>query len=558
MYVITVKNGSHSAVIHDRDPESLQKLPAAAFTEEVNAVANMQFTICPQNAGYSFLKPMSTYIEVYNTVTGKVDFEGRLLDSTGIMQKNGQITQKWSAEGLLGFLMDSVQDYRSYKNTDVPEFLESVLAFHNSITEESKHIFLGECDIHDTSGKTTAYRKTLEEIRENLISRLGGEIRIRRHTDGRLYLDYMKKLGKNSTARITLGRNLQEMEAASDPTGIITRLIPLGAQLNDDTAERLTIASVHGGCIYLDDPDALAALGTQQCAVQIWEDVTEPENLKKKAQTFLHQNNAVRHRYKLTAIDLSLIGLDIESFSLWNSYLTENRLMGISEWLRLIKRNVNIIEPLKSTMEFGDTTEPLTAQSNRTYSYITGQLPKMEMAVLSKAQNKASRLIREATSGKIVMDNTAGELLIMTGTDKAASGTRIWKFSAAGWQESIGGYEGPFRTIASMGSGMTADFLQGGTLTDIPVSVTSPETGKQSCLQAEGLWVFHDRTDHTGQRCTVTSEGLSVYGKDGSLYTSIADGTLKTAAVSYLEGGKWTDLAETIREIKERLEALGG
>lgn len=498
MYRITVKNGGQNIVIHDSDPDSLQKLASGSIDDEINAVPQMTFSIFPQNAGFTSLRSMTTEIEVYNTVMQRPEFEGYLWKPTGTMKKSGAISYKWTAEGYMGFLMDSVQDYHTYKDTDVPDFLTAVLAAHNAMTESRKHIFLGECDIHDTGSKTTAYRRTLEEIRELLVNRLGGEIRIRK-TGGKLYLDYLRHYGKNSATKIELAKNLQEIEVTQDPANIITRLIPLGKKLNDETAERLTIASVNNGCIWIDDQEAYAEYGTYQCATYEWDDVTVASHLMQKAQEFLQQNNTRKRYFKLTALDLALIGLDAESFTVGDSYKTENTLMRVNEWLRCTKRHINICEPTRSTLEIGEKTESLTVKANRTYHYVTYEIPKVENDVLNRAHDRASAMLGLAGNSYLEFNEDAGELLIMNSRDKYGETTRVWRYNANGWGVSNTGYNGTYTMAATFDNGFVADFITAGVLTGIEI-----RNG--------------DDTFHVGTDGTVTASAINITG--GSIQIS--------------------------------------
>ena len=517
MYLVKITNDTESIVIHDTDPDSLQKLASGSISEEINVIPEFIFSIFPQVVGYDELHPLTTIVEVYNTKTCQNDFEGRLLKPTGSMKKDGKIAYKWKCEGFMAYLMDTVQDYHHYENTDVPDFLQALLDAHNAMTEESKHIYLGLCDIHDTSSKTTAYRRTLEEIRELLINRLGGEIRIRRF-EGKLYLDYLTHYGKNSTTKIELERNLQEIEVSTDVSNIITRLVPLGYQLNDETAERLTIADVNDGCIWIDDTDAMERYGTCLCAVQIWDDVTLPENLKTKGMDFMRQNNFVKKHFKLTALDLSLNGLDVEGFTLGDSYETKNPLMNIDDWLRVVKRNINVCEPVKSTMEVGDKTETFTVKSNRSYSYVTYEIPKIQNDILAKTQERASAMITQATKGIIELDEENGELLILTSRDKYAETTRVWRYNTSGWGVSNNGYNGEYKMAATFDNGFNAEFITAGVLTGIEIR--------------NGDDTFHVSTDGT-----VTASAINITGGSIDITTDSA-----STDVIQLNYGTWSCL----------------
>lgn len=464
MHIVTIQNGTESVIIHDNQPSSLQKLASGSFTDEINVVPTGNFAIYPQNAGYDKLHPLTTLISVYDTVHEKYIFEGRLLKPTGSMKKSGQIATKWSCEGFMAYLQDSVQTYQPYENTDVPDFLQALLDKHNALVEPEKYIYLGQCDIHDTSHKTTAYRRTLEEIRENLIARLGGELRVYK-SGGKLYLDYVTQYGHRSDTKIQLERNLQELEVTTDPTNIITRLIPLGCKRNEETAERLTIESVNDGCVYLDDAQAIQEHGIQ-CAVYEWDDVTLPEHLKQKGLEYLRQNHHIKKHFKITALDLSIIGLDTESFTVGDSYKTENSLMQIDDWLRVIKRTTDICEPQKSNMEIGEKRETISQMTNRSYSYVVYEMPKQRNEILQSAKNQASAMITQATKGYILIDNEHGELLITDAPIKEDA-VKIWRFNSSGLGYSSTGYSGEYGIAILKDGGIIADRITSGIITGI-------------------------------------------------------------------------------------------
>lgn len=522
MYTVKATTGGTSVLLHDLDPNSLQKLASGSFEDEINVVPQMTFAVYPQNAAYSTLRPLLTEIEVYNTVLGRVEFEGYLRQQTGTMKRSGAIAAKWTADGFMGFLMETVQDYHVYEDTDVPDFLTALLDAHNAMTEPRKHIFLGQCDIHDTSSKTTAYRRTLEEIRALLVDRLGGEIRVRR-TNGRLYLDYLSQYGKRSEVKIALAQSMQEIEVSTDPTHIITRLVPLGAQLNDETAERLTIASVNSGCIWIDDDDAFAAYGTYQCAVQMWDDVTLPENLLTRARAYLRQNNVRRRHYALTALDLSSIGLAVEGFTVGDSYKTENALMDIDDWLRCVRRHVDILDPVRSTMEIGARTETLTVQANRTYSYVTYEVPKIRSDVLTKAQDRATAMLGLAGDSFLEFNTDTGEILIMDSRDKDGETTRVWRYNANGWGVSHTGYAGPYTMAATFDDGFTADFITTGTLRSI--EIVNGQTG-----------AFHVDSSGNVTASSMTISGGTINNGNGT-FTVSPDGTVSASAIT-ITGGR--------------------
>ena len=65
------------------------------------------------------------------------------------------------------------------------------------------------------------------------------------------------------------------------------------------------------------------------------------------------ENNKVKNKYKINALDLSVIGIEIEEFEVGNIYRVINPIMNIDEYLRVIEKNIILNSPQKSSLIFG-------------------------------------------------------------------------------------------------------------------------------------------------------------------------------------------------------------
>ena len=201
------------------------------------------------------------------------------------------------------------------------------------------------------------YGKTLNTLKDDLLDKLGGELRVR-YEGGVRYLDYLTEIGEKKETVIQLAKNLVTIEQERDPSEIISRLIPLGAKLSDDTEERLTISDVNDGNIYIDDDEAIKEFGII-CATKTWDDVTLSTNLIRKGKEFQKENNRIKKSHKIDAVDLALIGLDLDTFEVGNYYPVVNPLMDINEELRVISKTIIIESPECSSLEIGDKFEDI-------------------------------------------------------------------------------------------------------------------------------------------------------------------------------------------------------
>lgn len=379
MYDVTITNGNFKRLIHDhRGASNAQKLPTGSIVDAVNSISSFTFSIYPNNAGYNDLKARSTLVTVRNTKRSRDDFVGRVLQVNPSMDSSGMVLKQVICEDRLGFLHDSVQPYAEVKHyegdenrTGIEEFLDVLLANHNDQVEEYKRIYRGTVTVQpfessDGVTKGLNWENTYDAIKGKLLDSFGGFIRLR-ETAGVLYLDYLESVGETRSTKIKVGRNMRSASKEIDPSGIVTRLVPLGHKLTmlDDegeeveTEERLTIASINDGLDYILASEYETQFGIRYGTV-IYDDVTDPTNLLRKGTEWLAANNGLATSHAIDALDLSLLDLDIDDFKLYDSYPVENPAIGIDDTLQIVKKTTNIVEPHNSSFEMGDTVKLLS------------------------------------------------------------------------------------------------------------------------------------------------------------------------------------------------------
>lgn len=473
MFTISAINGSIATIIHTNDHDSLHRLSAGKFAHEVNAIPAFTFNIPAFNPAYSDLHDRTTIISIHNDKTGEIDFEGPLIHSAEGVTSGGKVYKSCSCEGYLTYLNDSIQQYHHYESTTVAEFITALLDYHNSVTPAEKHITLGTCDFSgdNTNSKTTSYRSTLEEIKINLIDRIGGEMQIRK-VNGALVLDFVHKIGVKSDTTIELAKNIVELSVDTDTSNIVTRLVPLGAQLNDETSERLTISEVNDGKPYIDDTAAIAQYGIIM-STQVFDDITVASNLKQRGQEYLANNNRIKKGYAAQVLDLSLLEQQLNNSQLCiragNTYHFKHDIINLDDDLRVMKCSVDIFKPYKPDVQIGDKAETITSIATQTASLIEYKLPKQRSDILQAATARTTAMLNTATKGYIFIDNDNGELLIMD-TPSKNTATKVWRWNSAGFAYSNQGYgEGYFVGLTSDG-GIIANAITSGTLTGLEIS----------------------------------------------------------------------------------------
>lgn len=361
MYIVKLKNGNQTFEIYG----DKEKLKSGSIVKGINSIDSFSFVILPSNIGYNLIRDLQTLVTVYNTNKNSYEYFGRVLYSRNSMSESGEIEKEVICESYIGFLCDSQQPYVVEQNWTVSGLLEHIINQHNSQVEDYKQFTIGEVTVTDANDNLylgIQRDNTWKTLQDKLINTLGGEFRIR-VVEGVTYLDYLVKIGSQLTTAIELSRNMKSISREDDPSSYISRLIPLGCKLKDDegndTEERLDITSVNNGLNYIESAEAVEAFGIKYGYVT-YDDVTLASNLLAKGQAYLAENNKVQVKYSITALDLSLLGLDINDFDIYNYYPIKNSLLGIDDVARVIKKTVDIVEEVKSSIEVGDNFKTLS------------------------------------------------------------------------------------------------------------------------------------------------------------------------------------------------------
>jgi hypothetical protein len=363
LYKVTIVNDGYETVVHDPNVNKI-KLASGIIKNEINLIDSFNLELHMDNPGFGKMRPFKTFIKVFNLKTGNYEFEGRILSPSESMENTGLVSASYLCEGELGYLHDSMQRHFEFRGTPI-ELLKKLLDYHNSQVETYKHFKVGYVTVTNATNNLYLYlsaeKNTFETIKEKLIDNLGGELQIRK-VDGVRYLDYLVSVGIEQDTEIRIAKNLINMSRDVDPTEIVTRLTPLGARIKSSTTEvsapRLTIESINNGVPYIDDKALIAEFGIQSRSVT-WDDVTLPENLLSRGYKWLASQKTSRNQYKISALDLSLIGLDLHSFEIGCSYPLSNPIMGINERLRIVGKSLNINSPQDANLTVGDKYKTL-------------------------------------------------------------------------------------------------------------------------------------------------------------------------------------------------------
>ena len=432
MYIVKIYNNGIPKEIHGES----QKLKSGKVVKGINVIDSFSFTMLPSNAGFNLLHEKKTLVSVYNTNKKRYEFWGRVLYSNPSMSEDGKIQKEVVCESYFGFFFDSEQHYVTEKNWTVRGLLEYLITEHNAQVEEYKHFTIGEVTVEDPNDNLFCgiqRKNTWETIKEKLLNVLGGEIRFRVVNEV-IYLDYLKEIGETKVTAIKLSRNMKAITKEKDPSSFVSRLRPLGCKLTKEetvtdeegnettqtveTEERLDITSVNNGLDYIIDEVAEAEYGISVKSVE-WDDVNVASNLLTKGMNWLAENNKVQVKYSITQLDLSLLGLDIDDFDVYNKHPIENALLSIDDIARIVKKTIDVCEEVKSTIEVGEnfkTLSDIQIEQAGKIDTATSTIEKIESdyvtnEILTSSTTNLNSLIRQSAENILLMI-TSGEVTV--------------------------------------------------------------------------------------------------------------------------------------------------
>ena len=374
-------------------------------------------------------------------------------------------------------MFDSIQPQAVYHDKTSRELLETWLNIHNSQVEDKKKFYVGIVTVHDSNDslyRFTNQETTLDTIREKLCERLGGYLRIRK-VNGKRYLDLvtLQEYGKICEQPIEFGDNLLDYSENVSASDLYTCVIPKGARLEESPIEGLEayvdITSVNGGKDYLYSADAVALYGWNRCVVS-WDDVTEPENLKKKGEDWLKDNQYETMVLELTAADLSLLDTDIESFELGDTVPVYSKPHGMDRTFPVQKLELHLQNPAEDKLQLGNTMKlSYTEQNKGNYQYMNQQLEntRQTTAWLQAAIDNATAMMTGSRGGyKVSEFDEDGRWLrdLYMDAPSKEQAKQVMQINMNGIGFSRNGFNGPYKNAWTIDGVLLGEFIKAGSI----------------------------------------------------------------------------------------------
>ena len=356
---------------------------------------------------YSNYEPYKTIVEVYRD--GLLRFRGRALPPADDFYNTRTVT----CEGERCFLRDAVCRPYSYQDTPANIFT-AVMDIYNSQVEAVKRFRVGSITVTDPSGNISLESKeakSVQEVVDALQELCGGYIIFTTADDGVREVSWLEDIGYRSEQAIEFGENLLDFARDGSGSRIYTAVLPYGAK-DSESGIRLTVDSVNDGKDYVQDDEAVALRGFMITPV-VWDDVTEPLDLLRKAQEWIAQNKNIVNSLTLTALDLSYMDKSVDSYEVGDKIPVKSKPHGVDEDFMLTERTEDLLDPQSDTITLGKMKNTLTgadvAGDNKGLSElrrVTEQITadyKANIAAIEQATDQTLLSLIQQTSDAILL-----------------------------------------------------------------------------------------------------------------------------------------------------------
>lgn len=393
MFDIFIINGNDTIYIQDRK----YRISTGKIHKEVNSIDSFDFAITYENPGWSKIVPFRTWVKVIRKDNGEVVFDGRALKPEHNMESTGAISQSFVCEGRLAVLHDT-RPYQYETLYGTPRgIISDIINRSNDLANHYADLNLGQCPDSGNWSLALAPDKDYYDILHNFVVDVLGYD----HVLNGSTLDVLKDATGTSTTVLRLGENLTSSDVINDPTGIVSRIVPLGKTVEGaKNGERLTVG-------YIDDANLIGKYGIQM-GTMTYDNISDANQLKQQGANYLRYQKQENVSYKVTALDLSLIGLAPDDFKMGYNYRVINPIQNVDEMLKVSSVEINPLDPTTPALTFGIKYKKGTDYTKDAYSDVSriDQLAKQAQTALAEVKDVSKDV------GQIQKDQSAQDELI--------------------------------------------------------------------------------------------------------------------------------------------------
>lgn len=377
-------------LVHRSDiPDENYQLVGITLDVEMGKSPSLKFTIPPSHPKKSLLKNFLSRFTVKEDEL--VLAEGRLFDSRQDIYNQVE----WQAEGSLSYLTDSYIPATKVEETIKALFTRYVNE-HNSRVENYKKFTVGQITIDNADTEKVkvdndGYRYTADAIQNDLIDSYGGYLRTR-YENGVRYLDYLKDYGHKTTQTIEYKKNLIDFALEVNPEDVFTYLIPTGDS-------NLKIKDVNNGKDYIEVEGAKAKWGNKYL-LKSFSGISNASTLLKEAKQYIKNHyEELPESLEITAIDLKLLGVNVESIHVGDVVRVTSTPNGVDKDYTCSAISYNLSQFGKTKYTLGKPKQDFTKKYNQNSSSTSSAINDTNSSLgrtngrLSETQSKLEKYI---------------------------------------------------------------------------------------------------------------------------------------------------------------------
>ena len=344
----------------------------------------------PTHYAYNDFISYRSVVTIYRD--GALRFRGRALYPTD----DSSLIRTIMCEGERCFLRDGIHRPHTYNAPPAAIFAE-VMGLYNAQVEAFKQFVVGTIDGISTDAivleneEAEPFSATIDK----LVDLCGGYIVFTTNHDGRRVINWHADIGYQNQQTIEFGSNLVDFARTTANSDLATVIIPYGAK-DETTGERLTVASVNGGLDFIQDNDAVALRGIIAKAVY-WDEITTPNALLAKAQQYLNTSKNLITSLELTAIDLSLLDKNIDSFRVGDIIKVRSKPHGVyDELYQLTEQSLDFLHPQNDRVVLGKNIASLTGADVASVKKADDSIRRLNRAIRSDYNVNTDAIVEEA------------------------------------------------------------------------------------------------------------------------------------------------------------------
>ena len=319
----------------------------ATLEQAVNSADRFSFTL-PANHPYRDLpQPRQGIVRIKNN--GQTVFVGDVVE----VKTSFDNSRTFECQGCLAWLND-VCNTKTTEQTTVSSTFAQRLEIYNSLCDSKRKIVRGNCENRPNAVVrifTPDSFITIFEYFSTLISQKGGMM-LPRYSGDTVVLDYVETSSRKSNQKIAFGTNLLNLDDFLSAAGTATAIYPTGK-------DGITIGSVSAdGKDYIVNDALYSRYGMIAKPMQ-FEAETKAE-LLTQAKAVANLYAVLNHSLELTAFDLSIAHVDIDSISVGDNVEVISPPHGLNTEMLCTAKTTDFVDPAQSKITLGKSAKTMS------------------------------------------------------------------------------------------------------------------------------------------------------------------------------------------------------